>query len=136
MNAQISDIEIIFENMDFVKIPFEHIGELEFQIKLITLKNVNRNKLQRSYSAKSIYFEILNTFECKQEEESEYVDIYEDFTKRIFENDITYLRIHYKNSTNEDIWVPWKDYDDNEYKNQYQKVEIDVNQNYVVRIEG
>lgn len=134
MSEQIIAIEIIFENLDYVHIPMEHLGVIRIEKINISIKRLACNAILKYSSAESIYIQIMNSFVCNSEEPNEYIDIYEDFDKRLFENDIAYLRIHYINDTYEDIYVPWDEYEDKDWKNRLQRVTRDEDGNFIVQI--
>ncbi|MGN0169147.1 MAG: hypothetical protein ACI39H_00100 [Lachnospiraceae bacterium] len=134
MSEKVRAIEIVFENLDYVFIPQEHLGAVSLDDISVSIGRVAMNAVLKRTIAKSVYLQIMNTFQCDGMKHDSFSDIYENFDKRIYENDITYLRIHYENELYEDILVPWQDRKDNKYKNCLQKTEQDEEGNIIVRI--
>lgn len=135
MDKIVKAIQIEFENMDFVSILMKHIIRMSFDDISVSIDSLNCNTVTKHYSVDSVYLVISKHFRCDHKRHGKYHDIYEEFSKRIFRNDIAYLRIYYMDDSYEDYFVPWKDYENNEYKNQCQHVTLDDEGNYVVRID-
>ena len=134
MREQVKEIEIIFENMDYVRIPVEYIAALELNKVTVSISRIAINAIVKHYTAEGLYMCLLKTFKCGPDSPLEIADIYEDLPKRLAKNDITYLRIHYPDDTYEDIYVPWEDCGGDAYTNRLQTTEFDSEGNIVIRI--
>lgn len=133
MRQQAKIIEIIFENMDYVQIPMEHIGAADFEDVDGSMIQLKTGELLRLSHARKIYLRVLSSFQFDYQKPDESISIYEEFDKRLLEGDISCFRVHYVDGTQEDISVPWEDCE-GQYKNRLQKVEKDEEGNYLIRI--
>ncbi|MDO4488152.1 MAG: hypothetical protein Q4B67_03595 [Eubacteriales bacterium] len=123
MAKKLITVELTFENMDFIRIPGQHICDL--QIEGITDSVILFGDMAESRkTAANIELAILDSFKCKGRISTDDADIYEDFDKRILEQDICGLRLYYDDNTSEDYFVTWEDTEESEYKNRLQNAEI------------
>lgn len=134
MNEQVKAIEIVFENLDYARIPVKHIGLVCLDRITVSISRGACNAVLKHFEMETAYLQIMNSYKCNWEKPDENTAIYEEFEKRISENDIAYFRIHYMNDTCEDIYVPWEDCEDIEYRNRLQHVTQDKDRNFIIEI--
>lgn len=122
----IIEIEISFENLDYIRIPirFFNIVEINYNSEVKkTIDYMGRKFFSVIKGAADIYLEINKDID-KMNYKS-WGDIFEAFNLRILENDISSLRLYYSKRNYEDIYVLWDDQD--EYRNRNQRVSEDKN---------
>ena len=122
----IIEIEISFENLDYIRIPirFFNIVEINYNSEVKkTIDYMGRKFFSVIKGAADIYLEINKDID-KMNYKS-WGDIFEAFNLRILENDISSLRLYYSKRNYEDICVLWDDQD--EYRNRNQRVSEDKN---------
>lgn len=134
ISEQVKVIEIIFENMDYVRIPVAYVAAFELEQVTASFHRVAVNAIVKHSVAQAMYMQVQKDFRCGPDSPMEIADIYEALPKRLAENDITYLRIHYFDDTYEDIYVPWQDCECDAYTNRLQRTEFDQEGNLVIRI--
>lgn len=134
MSDIVNAVEIVFENLDFVRIPVEHIGEINMQDVSYSIGYYCTNTLKKHLHSKYVYVQVMKSFKCDFSKQDEFTDLCEDFEVRIFNPDITYFRIHYNDGTYEDIYVSWEDCEDDEYSNRLQRTFRDEEGNIVIEI--
>ena len=134
MSDIVKAVEIVFENLEYVRIPFEHIGGMGMQDVSYSIGFFCTNTLHKHLHTKSAYLQIMKSFKCENDKHDEDADLYGEFETRIFNPDITYFRIHYSDGRYEDIYVSWEEYEDNEYKNRLQRTYRDEEENIVIEI--
>jgi len=127
----LSHIDIVFENVDFVTIKTSNIEQL-------FIENISEsNYLHDQYITSNLKCEQLHLVlknQCKNQK-TYFQENYEENSSTLFPrmlkyNDIVNIELHYKNGTQETIYVP---YDGNE-ENKNQKTYIDEQGNLVVEI--
>lgn len=134
MSEIVKAVEIVFENLDYVRVPVEHIGAVNLQDVSYSIGYFCTNTLKKHLYTKSAYLQIMKSFMCDIDKHDEYTDLCDEFETRIFSPDITYFRIHYRNESYEDVYVAWEDYEDNEYMNRLQKTTRDEEGNIIIEI--
>lgn len=121
--------------MDYVRIPIAYIAAFELEQVTASFCRVAVNAIVKHSVAQAMYMQVQKAFSCGPDSPMEIADICEDLPKRLAENDITCLRIHYSDDTYEDIYVPWQDCEDDAYTNRLQRTEFDQEGNIVIQIE-
>lgn len=134
MSERVKAVEIVFENLEYIFIPAEHIGAVSFQDVSYSIGFFSSNAILKKLHAKSAYIQINKSFSCDISKHDEHTDLYEEFETRIFIPNITYFRVHYSNEAYEDIYVSWEDCEDDEYMNRLQKTSHDEEGNVVISI--
>lgn len=122
----IIEIEISFENLDYIRLPIRFFNVVEINYNSEVKKTIDykgRKFFSVIKGAADIYLEINKDID-KMNYKS-WGDIFEAFNLRILENDISSLRLYYSKRNYEDIYVLWDDQD--EYRNRNQRVSEDKN---------
>lgn len=128
---KLSHINIVFENVDFVTIKTSNIEQLLID-NISESKHLYNQHVITSLKCEQLHLVLKN--QCKNQK-THFQENYEDDSSTLFSrmlkyNDIVTIELHYKNKTQEIIYVP---YDGNE-ENKNQKTYIDKQDNLVVEI--
>jgi len=134
MSDTVKAVEIVFENLDYVRVPVEYIGAINMQDVSYSINYFCTNTLKKHLLTKSVYIQIMKSFKCDSNGRGEFTNLCDDFETRIFIMDITYFRIHYDDGSFEDIYVSWEDCEDNEYRNRLQRTFHDEEGNTIIEI--
>lgn len=131
VQLKLSDVDIVFENVDFVTIKTSNIEQLAIE-NISDSKYLYDQHITTSLKCERLYLVLKN--QCKNQktyfQENYDKDSSTLFPRMLKYNDIVNIELHYKNGTQEIIYVP---YDGNE-ENKYQKTYIDEHDNLVVEI--
>ena len=133
MGEIVKAVEIVFENLEYVRVPVEHIGAVNLQNVSYSIGFFCTNSVKKHLHTKSAYLQIKKSFRCDIRHDK-YADLYEEFKSRIFNPDIVFFRIHYMDGSYEDIYVSWEDCEDSEYKNRLQSTTRDAEGNIIIEI--
>ena len=120
-------VELVFENMEFMRIPSEYLVYFEIDDIRTCEDTLSCNTALKHVSAEQVRFEILDTFKPDSARYSDRFEICEDYVQRLFQNDIAYLRMHRADGTYEDVFVPWQeceDVDNTDCQNRLQHVTV------------
>lgn len=137
MNKTISQIDITFENVDYVVIPYEYFQSFLIENVVVNKSRKSNGDTKQMNMAGSVSF-VLKSSADKQEDFKECI-----YTRllssgslfdRILQNDISILRLIYTDGTTEDFYPVWEDDGETDEINILQKSSIDTNGNLIVRI--
>ena len=131
VKLELSHVEIVFENVDFVTIKTSNIEQLSIE-NISESKHLYNQHITNSLKCEQLHLVLKN--QCKNQK-TYFQENYEEDSSTLFlrmlkYNDIVNIELHYKNGTQETIYVP---YDGNE-ENKNQKTYIDEQDNLVVEI--
>ena len=139
MNQIIKNIEITFENIDYVVIPNQYFSDFYMEDIRTNIYRVAMNAIIRYQTASSVRF-ILNK-EVNDDFESFVADIHMvqhegvSLFDRIFNyNDITCIKLIYEDDSAEEFTVEWEDNGDRVDRNSFQHSSMTEDGNLCVLI--
>lgn len=118
VQLELSHVDIVFENVDFVTINTSNIEQLSIE-NISDSKHLYDQQIETSLKCEQLHLVLKN--QCKNQK-TYFQENYENNSSTLFPrmlkyNDIVNIELHYKNGTQETIYVP---YDGNE-ENKNQK---------------
>ena len=134
MDIIITELEIVFENLEVANIPPEYVMDVRMSgITEFCIMMNDEEKLGvwlRAKDAKRVFMIIDKAVKGK---------VITNYDKELWERilrypDITYIRIKYSDGTEENIYVAWEDVDDEGEKNALQKHYFNKEGNLVIKI--
>ena len=138
MSKVITDIEIIFENMDSIVIPARYFLDFEFDSIHNKIRRVAINAILNYSVADTIMFVLdgsANNDAITFDGDIHLLNLSEQtLFERLQGNDITKLRLIYVANTDETFNAPWEDLGDDIFTNQLQHTAIDSNGHMYVQI--
>lgn len=139
MNKIVKDIELTFENIDYVVIPNRYFSIFSLQKVETSVSRVAVNAILRYQEAGFV------TIKLNKEANSEFENFYTNidlahykgdtlFERIINYNDITSIKLLYEDDSSEEFAVAWEDEKDNECRNKLQIATLDKDGNLCIRI--
>ena len=140
MNKLVKNIELTFENMDYIEIPNQYFSNFSLENIETNIRRVAVNAIMRYQKARSVIFELRK--EANEDFENfdrdmNMVDYNGDtlFDRIIDYNDIVDINLIYEDDSSEKFAVEWDDECDDKYKNKLQISTITENGNLCVQIQ-
>ena len=130
-------IELVFENMEYIRIPYEYLESIEIDGIRLSEGTLSCNANLKHVSAESVRLRISDNFKSVTGWREDRFEIYEELEQRLRGNDIAYLRLYRADDTFEDIFVPWQECEDEgctACQNSLQHVTVDKDGGISVRI--
>lgn len=140
MSKSVKDVEITFENIDYIIVPSQYFLDFSFEDIHTEIHRAAINAILRYSVVKSLKFVLkkeVNDVARSLEGDVHCVHYGEDtlFDRIHTHHDITHVKLIYMDDTFEEFAAEWEDDGDDEYRNLLQQTSINEDGNLLVTIQ-
>jgi len=130
-------VELTFENIDWIRIPVKYVSRLRIENIQKNLFVNQTGEISDELRVEYVSFRIDPSIEKKSAgfagDWCHFSEV-RPFLQRLQHNDIVTVELHFDDKSIDKFTVQWKEEPDNEFRNQYQRVQLEEDGSYSVSI--